>query len=436
MTESDSQFIHWFRSAAPYIRVHRGKTFVVQFDDALVYSDKFSELVHDLALLNSLGIRLVLVFGARQSIEVWLNENGQDSSFHHGVRLTDADTMELVKTAAGRLRVEIEARLSLGIGNTPMSNAKLLVSSGNYVSAKPAGIVDGVDYQFTGKVRSVDHDSIQLKLDNNEIVLIPPLGYSVTGEVFNLNSVSLAADLAVALQADKLIYLIEGSGLLDCNNELIAQLMHTEVNSLLVKGEIEESNYLDAARQACQQGVKRVQLIDREQSGAILQELFSRDGTGTMISASSYDIVRQAANEDIPGILALIEPLEKQGVLVERSREKLELEIESFQVMLRDNVIIGCAALHRFSSVRTAELACFAVHPEYHGQAMGEQLLSTMESHAKASQLENIFVLTTQAEHWFIEKGFAESTLEALPVEKKELYNYQRKSRVLMKTLV
>ncbi len=435
MTDSDSQFIHWFRSAAPYIRVHRGKTFVVQFDDALVYSDKFSELVHDLALLNSLGIRLVLVFGARQSIEVWLQENEQSSAFHEGVRLTDAATMELVKTAAGRLRVEIEARLSLGIGNTPMSNAKLVVSSGNYVSAKPAGIVDGVDYQFTGKVRSVDVNSIRSKLDSEEIVLIPPLGYSVTGEAFNLNSISLAADLAVALQADKLIYLIEGSGLLDSEHKLIAQLMHTEVDALLANGDIEDSNYLDAARQACQHGVKRVQLIDRQQSGAILQELFSRDGTGTMISASSYDLVRQAGNDDIPGILALIEPLEKQGVLVERSREKLELEIDSFNVMLRDNVIIGCAALHRFATAKTAELACFAIHPEYHGQAMGEQLLSNMESYAKASQLEKIFVLTTQAEHWFIENGYAESTLDALPVEKKDLYNYQRKSRVLMKSL-
>jgi len=435
MTESYPQFVHWFRSAAPYIRVHRGKTIVVQFDDSLVDSGIFTELVHDLGLLNSLGIKLVLVYGARHTIEAQLNENDQASAFHEGVRLTDADTMELVKDSAGSLRVEIEARLSMGLGNTPMSNADLRVSSGNYVMAKPAGIVDGVDYQFTGEIRSIDVGAIQAKLASEEIVLIPPLGYSVTGETFNLNATTLAATMAIELKADKLIYLIDGEGLHDRQGNVISQLLQSEADTLLQNNGTNESIYLRAAIRACKNGVPRVQLVDRQVSGAILQELFTRDGAGTMISASSYDIIRQADENDIAGILDLIEPLEKQGVLVERSREKLELEIDHYTVMQRDNVIIGCAAFYAFVGDGAAELACFVIHPEYHNQGMGNQLFDNMISKAVKAGLNKLFVLTTQAEHWFLERGFCESSLGELPVEKKDLYNYQRRSKVLKLTI-
>jgi len=435
MTDSYSQFVSWFRTAAPYIHVHRGKTFVVQIDDGLVYSEIFTDLVHDLALLNSLGIRLVLVYGARHSIEAWMKENELPSTFHEGIRLTDADTMELVKTAAGKLRVEIESKLSMGLGNTPMSNAELRVSSGNYVMAKPAGIVDGIDYQFTGEIRSIDVAAISSNLDSDEIVLIPPLGYSITGEAFNLSATSLAAQMAIELKADKLIYLIDDEGLHDSQGNVISQLIQTEAEALLQEGNIAESLYLQLAIHACKKGVSRVQLIDKQASGAILQELFTRDGAGTMISASSYDVIRQADDSDIAGILELIQPLEKLGVLVERSREKLELEIVHFTLMQRDNVIIGCAALYPFDEENAAELACFVIHPEYHKQGMGDQLMTMMETIASKQGLKKLFVLTTQAEHWFLERGFSECVLEDLPVEKQDLYNYQRKSRVLMRTI-
>lgn len=435
MSETHSQFVSWFRSTAPYIRVHRGKTFVIQFDDDLVYSETFTDLVHDLALLNSLDIQLVLVYGARYSIEVWLDENEQASNYHEGIRLTDVDTMDLVKTAAGKLRVEIEAKLSMGLGNTPMDNAELRVSSGNFVMAKPAGIVNGVDHQFTGEIRKIDVSAIRSKLGNGEIVLIPPLGYSITGEAFNLSATALAAELAIELKADKLIYLIDGEGLHDKQGNIISQLIQSEAEVLIEEGVVEGAAYLKMAIDACKNGVSRVQLIDRQASGAILQELFTRDGAGTMVSASSYDVIRQANENDIGGILDLIEPLEKQAVLVERSREKLELEVEHFTLMQRDNVIIGCAALYPFTDDNAAELACFVIHPDYHRQGMGEQLFTIMESTAKKAGLKKLFVLTTQAEHWFLDRGFSECSLDDLPVEKQDLYNYQRKSKVLMRTM-
>ena len=435
MTEIDSKFVDWFRSTAPYIRVHRGKTFVIQFDDKLVYGERFTDFVHDLALLNGLGVNLVLVFGARESIETWLRENNEPSNFHDDLRITNSETMELVKSAAGKLRFEIESRLSMGLGNTPMSHAELIVSSGNFVRARPAGIVNGIDYQFTGKVRSIDGEAIRAKLAREEIILLSPLGFSVTGEAYNMNAINLASDVAVELQADKLVYLVDGDGLLDKDERVISHLVQAEAKSLVADGTLEDNLHVRAGLNACGKGVPRVQYIDADVSGSLLQELFTRDGVGTMISATSYDEIRGATVDDIAAILDLIEPLERQGVLVERSREKLELEIEYFTLLLRDKVIIGCAALYPFKEENAVELACFAIHPDYHGQGMGAQLLELMEKTAGDAGMGKLFVLTTQAEHWFLEKGFTECHLEDLPVEKKQLYNYQRKSRVLTKNL-
>ena len=438
MVEESTQFIQWFRAAAPYIRVHRGKTFVIQFDDDAVASDGFNDLVHDLALLNSLGTRLVLVYSTRHSIEARLEDRHIKSLYHHGMRVTDTAAMDSVKDAAGKLRIEIEARLSMGLGNTPMSNADVRVTSGNFIAAKPLGIIDGVDYQFTGEVRSIEVDSIRAKLDANEIVLIPPLGYSVTGETFNLSANAVASRVAVALKAEKLIYLMESECLKDADGELISQMMQTEAQELLAGIAGKEGvakYYLRHALDACAGGVARVHLIDRRVEGAILQELFTRDGVGTMISSAAYDVIRKASVSDIAGILELIAPLEKQGILVARSREKLELEIDHFTVMLRDGVIIGCGALYPFVPEAAAELACLAIHPDYHNNGRGEELFSVLEAEAKKLGLKKIFVLTTHAQHWFREQGFNESSIDELPVERKRLYNFQRNSRVLMKAV-
>ena len=156
MTIDASQFVKWFRAATPYIHVHRNKTFVIKFDDDAVHSDGFNYLIHDLALLNSLGIQLVLVYGTRASIEKLLHSEKLSLEYHKGMRVTTAAVMEYVKEATGTLRIEIEAKLSMGLGNTPMSNAGLRVCSGNYVTAKPLGILDGIDFQYTGEIRSID----------------------------------------------------------------------------------------------------------------------------------------------------------------------------------------------------------------------------------------------------------------------------------------
>jgi amino-acid N-acetyltransferase len=430
------QFIDWCRSASPYIRVHRGKTFVIQFDDEVIRSEAFTELVHDLALLNNLGIKLIIVYGDRYSIEKKLKKEGQESTFHMGMRVTDSDLIEYVKEVAGKLRVEIESKLSMGMGNTPMSNSDLIVSSGNYVIARPIGVVDGVDYQFTGEVRSIDIATITNKLDNNEIVLIPPVAYSTTGEAFNLSAYNLASKIAGAMGADKLIYLMEAEGIRDSDGELIRQMDGNDAVELLAAKNHDDDDYryIEATVDAMNSGVQRVHLVDRRIDGAIIQELFTRDGAGTMASVTPYDVIRQAEISDISGILDIIVPLEKADVLVTRSREKLELEISYFTIMERDGVIIACAALYPFEE-KYAEIACLAVKDEYARHGRGELLLEKLESEACEKNHTKLFILTTHAEHWFLDHGFENAEITDLPGEKKVLYNYKRNSKVLIKNL-
>ncbi len=437
MTAKQQRFVDWFRAASPYIHVHRGKTLVVQFDDDAVTSPEFVNLVHDLALLHSLGVRLVLVFDADTLIQARAEGAGLTSQVHRDTRITSAAELEIVKAAAGQLLIEIQARLSMGLGNTPMSNAEVRVTSGNFVTAKPLGIVDGIDFMFTGTVRSIDVRSIQTNLDGHEIVLIPPVGFSVTGEAFSLESTALAAQLAVDLKAEKLIYMMEGEGVPGPNGKLLRQLTQPEAAAVLAAGTTtpEAARYLEQAVYASTRGVKRVHIIDRRRDGAILRELFTRDGIGTLVTLTSYDEIRRATAADIAGIVEIIRPLEQDGTLVERSRERLELDIDHYTVLVRDGAIIGCAALYAFKADATAELACLAVDPEYHKGGRGEQLLNAAERDARKLGAKQIFVLTTRAEHWFLERGFTESNVETLPMQRKELYNYQRNSKVLVKKL-
>ena len=432
------KFVSWFRSTSPYIRIHRGRTFVVQVSDKTLHSGGFISLVHDAALLTSLEIRLVLVYGTRASIQACLDEKQVASRYHKGIRITDPDTMETVTSVAGRLLLELQAGLSMGLGNTPMSDAVIRVNTGNYVSARPLGIIEGVDYQLTGAIRCIDADAIIHKLDKGEIVVLPPLGYSVTGEAYNLSALAMASAVAIALQADKLIYLMEEEELsaLTAGRQL-NQLHREEARELLsrVGEDAEGYHYLKHGLDACANGVQRTHLLNREEDGALLNELFTRDGTGLMMSTSAYDVTRKAVSDDIGGILDLINPHEQQGTLVKRSREKLELEVERFTILIRDGVIIGCVGLYPFADNGMGEVACLVVHPDYQDAGHGNQLLAEVEKEAKRQGLDSLFVLTTQAHHWFLERGFSEASLESLPMAKQGLYNYQRNSKILVRQM-
>ncbi|VAW77451.1 N-acetylglutamate synthase [hydrothermal vent metagenome] len=440
LTQNNTDFINGFRASSPYIHAHRGSTFVLLIPGKLIKDSLFSHIIHDIALLTSLGIRLVLVHGARTQIDNNLDKANVKTSYHQGLRITDDQVLSSVKDAVGHIRVEFEALLSQGLINTPMSGASIRVSSGNYVVAKPLGIVDGIDFRHTGQVRRVDLKGIHSRLDGGDVVLLSPIGYSPSGDIFNLDAEALACNVACELQAEKLLLLVDQQHL--SNNphqQLLRELTVAQGQEILGQNYLNDNaaKHLRTAIRACESGVLRSHLINAEQDGALLLELFSRDGCGTLVTSKSYDHLRPALAEDASGILELISPLIASGALLERSRESLEIEISDYYVLERDGMIIGCAALHQFGIKKeAAELACLAVHPQYCRQGHGNSLLNHIKNIAKNIGIKKIFALTTLSEHWFIEQGFIETDIETLPIEKKQFYNLQRKSKIFCKHIV
>ena len=433
----DNLFVSWFRSSSPYIHAHRGKTFVIVFEGEAIESSGFTDLVHDIALLQGLGIKLVLVHGARPQIETNLKQKGLVSEFSDGLRVTDEKMLAGVKEAAGSVRLQIEALLSQGLANSPMAGTRIRVASGNFVMAKPIGVLDGIDYAHTGEVRRVDSVAINQQLENENIVLISPLGYSPTGEIFNLAANDVGASVATALNADKLIYLTEQKDLKagrQKNNHLTPAAME---NFIRRRKKLSEKTIhcLNNAADACRSGVKRAHMVPRHIDGGLLKELFTRDGTGFLVTAEAYEKIRPAGIDDVTGIIELLSPLEEKGILVKRSRDLLETEIGNFVVVERDGMIIGCAALYQYPKNNAAELACIVIHPDYQSDGKGDMLLAHMENLASNIGLESVFILTTQTMHWFQERGFKRTDISILPKQKRNLYNYQRNSKVAVKTL-
>ncbi len=432
-----SEFVRLFRAAAPYIHTFRGQTFVIAFAGEVVSEGGFVSLAHDLNLLNSLGVRLVLVPGARPQIEAVLRARATEIRYVDQWRLTDAAALTCVKEAVGLVRVEIEALLSMGLNHSPMAGAGIRVASGNFITAKPMGVVNGVDLQHTGEVRKIDGAAISRRLAHDEIVLLSPIGYSPSGEVFNVTMEDVATSAAIVLAADKLIFLMGAAGIVGDDGMLHRELTLRDANERLRQERPagDAGSFLSCAARACAHGVARTHLISRHMDGALLLELFTHGGIGTIVTENPLDSLRQAVIDDIGSILALIEPLESAGVLVRRSRELLEMEIERFTVLEHDGVIIGCAALYPFPQAHAAELACLAVTPEHRGGGLGARLLLYVEELARAAGLRQLFVLTTRTAHWFLERGFGEIGIDALPTTRQALYNLQRCSKIFMKML-
>lgn len=436
------QYVHWFRHSAPYINAHRGKSFVLMFDGEAVQHENFQHIIHDIALLHSLGIRLILVHGARPQINQNLKASQLQTPFHNHRRITTRESLSAVMNAAGSIRLQIEALLSMGLANSPMYGARIDVVSGNLITAKPYGIRDGVDFQLSGEVRSVDTDAIQRHLDSQNIVLLGPTGYSTTGEVFNLLAEEVATKTAISLKADKLIFLGKQHGLLNEHGQLQREVAPHQLDRHILQ--YQDSNpdialHLQGAKTASLQGVHRVHLISYAYDGALVEELFTRDGSGTMITDAHYEDVRTANIQDVGGLISLLRPLEEEGILVYRSRERLENEIEHFAVIERDGTILACAALYPIPAaegeLRSAEIACVAVHPSYRKSNRGSQILHYLEDKARALGLQQLFILTTRTAHWFLEQGFEQASVDDLPNARQALYNYQRNSLVCKKPL-
>ena len=438
---SNFPFVGWLRDVAPYIHSFREKTFVIAFAGELALEMGLENLIEDIAMLHAMGMRIVLVHGIRPQIEEQLMLRNIKSKFGkstlYSYRITDAAALECVKEAAGELRLDIEAAFSRGRPNTPMAGSRISVISGNFITAMPVGVVDGVDYIHTGLVRKIDSVSIKLSLDSNKIVLLSPLGFSPTGQAFNLAYEDVAASTAAALKADKLIFLSPFNGLRNSEEELITELSLPQLQDYVIEHPeipVGMKGLLNVAGKAIKAGVSRVHFLPSNQDGALLEELFTHDGIGMMLASSDIENLREANQDDVGGILQLTMPLEEEGILASRGQDVIERDIACFSVIDHDRVLFGCAALFPFPN-GVGELACLAVDPDVQGSGDGERLLKRIEMRAKREGITKLFVLTTRTEHWFLKRGFVRATVEDLPEERKQIYNWNRKSMVLIKSL-
>ncbi len=440
-------FVPWFRSVAPYIHMHRGKTFVVGLVGEAIAAGKLAAIATDLALIQSMGVKLVLVHGFRPQINEQLHTKGHAPQYSHGQRITDAVALDCAQEAAGQLRFEIEAAFSQGLPNTPMAGSTVRVISGNFITARPLGIIDGVDFKSTGVVRKVDVAGIRRSLDGGAMVLLSPFGFSPTGEAFNLAMEEVATSVATALQADKLLFLTETPGLRmrpgepeSDDNPIDTEIPLAQARALLARlpkpdKPTDEGFYLRHCVDACEHGVERSHILPYARDGALLLEIYVHDGIGTMVVDEKLESLREADSDDVGGILQLIEPFEKDGTLVKRSRTDIERDIGNYTVLEHDGVIFACAALYPFPDAGTAEMAALTVSPQSQGQGDGEKVLKRVEQRARLMGLKSIFVLTTRTMHWFIKRGFQPVDPDWLPDARKRKYNWDRRSQVLVKEL-
>jgi len=440
-------FVPVFRSVAPYIHMHRGKTFVVGMAGEAIAAGKLQHIAQDLALIQSMGVRLVLVYGFRPQLSEQLQAKGHAARFSHGMRITDEVALDSAQEAAGQLRYEVEAAFSQGLPNTPMAGSTVRVISGNFITARPVGIVDGIDFQHSGLVRKVDVGGIKRTIDLGAMVLLSPFGFSPTGEAFNLTMEEVATSVAIALQADKLIFLTEIPGVrtkplepggddnpigtelpLAAAEQLLASLPHAQ-------NPTDTAFYLQHCVKACKAGVERSHIIPFAVDGSLLLEVYVHDGIGTMVVDEKLEELREATADDVGGILQLIEPFEKDGTLVKRDRTEIERDIANYTIVEHDGVIFACAALYPYPEARTGEMAALTVSPQTQGQGDGEKILRRVEQRARAMGLESIFVLTTRTMHWFLKRGFVQVDPDWLPEARKRKYNWDRRSMVFVKKL-
>ncbi|MBF5004325.1 amino-acid N-acetyltransferase [Diaphorobacter caeni] len=440
-------FVPWFRSVAPYIHKFRHQTFVVGITGEAIAAGKLQGIVQDLALIQAMGVKLVLVHGFRPQVNEQLRAKGHEPQYSHGIRITDEVALDCAQEAAGQLRYEIEAAFSQGLPNTPMADARVRVISGNFLTARPVGIVDGVNFKHSGLVRKVDVEGIQRTLESEAMVLISPFGFSPTGEAFNLTMEEVATRVAIELHADKLLFLSEIPGILvkplepeSEDNPIDTELPLAAARLLLAQLPPPQSPadvgfYLQHCVRACEHGVERSHILPFAVDGSLLLEIYVHDGIGTMIIDEKLEELREATIDDVGGIIQLIEPFEKDGTLVKRDRTEIERDISSYTVIEHDGVIFGCAAFYPYPEASTAEMAAVTVSPMSQGTGDGEKLLKRIEQRARAMGLKTLFVLTTRTMHWFIKRGFQPVDPDWLPEARKKKYNWDRKSQVLVKHL-
>ena len=444
-------FVDMFRGSANYIASHRNTLVVYHIPGDLLEEDPnvFRDLMNDISLTWLLGMKIVIVAGCRYQIEKRIKER----KTHMGMTVTDPESLRIVKEEAGYVRFEVERQLARALKGAKGGGMEGNVVSGNFYSSQPCGVLDGVDYMYSGFVRKLETEKIHSVHKNRDIVLLTALGFSPTGEVFNVNSEYLAAYAGGALGASKVIYFLEKDAALrhKIHGSNIPHLRVNDGRKLLalngVRTETKGFVYLDncpyeGARKdmlikmgwgmiALDAGVKRVHLVAPE-NGMLLQELYTRDGGGTMISTDLYDGILKATVQDVTAIHELITPLVEKGTLIERTKADLERHIDQYHIYTRDGLVVACGQLKIFEN-GYAEIGCMVVNPAYRAKGRGDAMLGYLERLAVQAGATILFVLSTQTMEWFIERGFDLVGVNALPPSRQATYNHVRASKIYMK---
>jgi amino-acid N-acetyltransferase len=417
------------REILRYVPQFRDKTFVIAVDGAVVEDDNFGNLLLDIALLRSLRIGVALVHGAGHQIRRLAAQTGQTPSNTDGTGVTDPATLELALTAANRVTHEILEGLSV---------VDLRGAYSNLLVAHPAGILQGLDYQLTGRVERVDTVGLQALLDHDIVPVIAPLGCDGEGHTYRLNSDAVAVEVAKTLRAVKLIF-ITGSEGVRRGEELLRQLSVDEAEGILKRHCAEVPavmvSKLEHAVRAARDGVPRVHIIDGRVEEGLLAEVFSNEGIGTLVHANEYQAIRPAHKRDVRAIFNLIRAGMEKDELMRRSRGDIERQVEDFFVFEVDGNPVGCVAVHHYPAEGKAELACMCVDAKYENQGIGAKLMHYAEDQARAAGARQLFLLSTQTFNYFMQKGgFRPGALDDLPPSRRERYERSgRHSQVLLK---
>lgn len=409
------------RDVIRYLQKFKNALVVIYLDDKTIESLLYSSHIRDIALLHEAGLQVVIIPGARSRIDEVLTSSKIDWCYQENTRVTTADAMPLIKMAA------------FDVSNTIMTSLaanSITAVIGNWVRSRGKGVIDGFDYGTAGEIDKLEVESIKTVLNHGFIPIFPCIGWNSIGHPYNISSMLLAQQVAVNLKADKLFYVTQGGGLYNADSNVPAMTLE-EVDDFINQNTVNDETkaVLQTAKDACQNGVTRVHLVDGAQDGVILTEIFSDLGSGTMIYTSNYGKIRPMEQTDIPSVLGIIGPFVKSGKLLPRTQQQLENTFGDYVVYSVDGGVHACAALHLYEDGQ-AEIAAVAVDEHFEHMGIGPKLIESLIAKAKSKNVKSVFIMTTQAADWFEKLGFEEDKIESLPEKRREMWTAQRNSKV------
>jgi len=422
------------RGILQYVPQFRERIFVIALDGAVMRLPNFSSLLQDIAVLQSLNIQVVIVFGARQQVRELADKRGIKLSSDNGMSLTDAATLDVSTDAITRLTSDLVGDLTA---------LELRVALPNALAVHPAGVIEGVDLEHTGRIERVDDRTLHTLLKDGIIPVLPPIGYDGKGATLRLNSDEVAVDVAIELEAAKVIFVAE-AGYFDASKQRVAQLSVADARDIVKRKDpdmdVSLLSKLRYGAMACSEGVPRVHIVDANQDEVLLSEVFSNEGVGTMIHADDYQQIRKARTSDIPALLTLMRQSVDDAALAPRTKDQMQKRINDFFVMDLDGNPVGSVAVHNYDmpdGKKAAELACLFVRRSHKNKGHGRRLVAFAEEVARQRGVDWLFALSTQAFRFFEEKmGYVEDSPESLPATKREAWEKSgRNSRVLRKEL-